>query len=47
MPDIISRQRLMKKVLDRWENEGGRIIAEHAAETRGSVQNERIDENKQ
>lgn len=28
MPDYISRQRLKKKVLDRWENEGGRLCAD-------------------
>lgn len=28
MPDYISRQILKKKVLDRWENEGGRIFAD-------------------
>lgn len=27
MPDQITRKRLKKKVLDRWENEGGKIIA--------------------
>ena len=28
MPDPIARKRLKKKMLDRWENEGGRIAAE-------------------
>lgn len=28
MPDNISRQHLMKKLLDRWENEGGRIYVD-------------------
>ena len=28
MPDCITRKRLKKKVLDRWENEGGKIRAE-------------------
>jgi hypothetical protein len=28
MPDQISRKRLKKKMLDRWENEGGRISAD-------------------
>lgn len=27
MPDNIEKQRLKKKMLDRWENEGGRIVA--------------------
>lgn len=29
MPDSIARKRLKKKMLDRWENEGGRIADEH------------------
>ena len=28
MPDPIERKRLKKKMLDRWENEGGRIGAD-------------------
>ncbi|HKO95684.1 MAG TPA: hypothetical protein VJU86_01740 [Pyrinomonadaceae bacterium] len=28
MPDPISRKRLKKKMLDRWENEGGAIAAD-------------------
>ncbi len=28
MPDYITRKRLKKKMLDRWENEGGMIPAE-------------------
>ena len=28
MPDRIERKRLKKKMLDRWENEGGRIITD-------------------
>lgn len=27
MPDFISRKKLKKKVLDRWENEGGKFSA--------------------
>lgn len=27
MPDYISRKKLKKKVLDRWENEGGKVSA--------------------
>jgi hypothetical protein len=27
MPDPIGRKRLKKKMLDRWENEGGRLAA--------------------
>lgn len=28
MPDPIARKRLKRKMLDRWENEGGRIAAD-------------------
>jgi hypothetical protein len=28
MPDYNARKRLKKKMLDRWENEGGRIAAD-------------------
>ncbi len=28
MPDNIERRRLKKKMLDRWENEGGRVAAD-------------------
>ena len=28
MPDRVARKRLKKKMLDRWENEGGRIAAD-------------------
>jgi hypothetical protein len=28
MPDPIARKRLKKRMLDRWENEGGRIATE-------------------
>jgi len=28
--DDVNRKRLKKKVLDRWENEGGRIVADPA-----------------
>jgi hypothetical protein len=27
MPDFVSRKKLKKKVLDRWENEGGQLSA--------------------
>jgi hypothetical protein len=30
MPDDNARKRLKKKMLDRWENEGGRIAADSA-----------------
>lgn len=28
MPDPVARKRLKKRMLDRWENEGGRIAAD-------------------
>ena len=28
MPDPIARKRLKKKMIDRWENEGGRVAAD-------------------
>jgi hypothetical protein len=30
MPDPVARKRLKKKMLDRWENEGGAIAADTA-----------------
>ena len=32
MPDPLARKRLKKKMLDRWENEGGRIAVDTAAD---------------
>ena len=46
MPDQIARKRLKKKMLDRWENEGGRITEPTSAdETRPTSDHE--DEGKQ
>ncbi len=28
MPDFVSKKKLKKKVLDRWENEGGNLSAD-------------------
>ncbi|MCW5961613.1 MAG: hypothetical protein KIS76_15725 [Pyrinomonadaceae bacterium] len=28
MPDFVSRKKLKKKVVDRWENDGGKIVAD-------------------
>ena len=36
MPDPIARKRLKKKVLDRWENEGGRISADPTSVDEGT-----------
>lgn len=38
MADDISRKRLKKKVLDRWENEGGRLYDEKTETTESSMQ---------
>lgn len=32
MPDFVSRKRLKKKVLERWENEGGKLSADKAGD---------------
>jgi hypothetical protein len=37
MPDRISRKRLKKKVLDRWENEGGRLCDEETKTTQSGT----------
>ena len=45
MPDPIERKRLKKKMLDRWENEGGRIVADSAGtdDTKPPNEHERKD----
>jgi len=40
MPDPIERKRLKKKMLDRWENEGGRIAADPAGSDDAGLTNE-------
>jgi hypothetical protein len=42
MPDPIARKRLKKRMLDRWENEGGRI----APDTTSADANRPTSENK-
>ena len=42
MPDPVARERLKKKMLDRWENEGGSI----AADTTGADATSRSGEDK-
>ena len=37
MPDPIARKRLKKKMLERWENEGGRIAADQSADQTGAT----------
>jgi hypothetical protein len=40
MPDPIARKRLKKKMLDRWENEGGALAADTTAAGEGSLTSE-------
>ena len=40
MPDPITRKRLKKKMLDRWENEGGRIANDTTSEDASSPNSE-------
>ena len=46
MPDPIERKRLKKKMLDRWENEGGRIDPDSAGadDTKPTSDDERQDQ---
>ena len=47
MPDQIARKRLKKKVLDRWENEGGRISADPTCADEGRPASAHEGEGKQ
>ena len=44
MTDDITRKRLKKKVLDRWENEGGRIVADPLGADEGGQKSDRKGE---
>ena len=44
MPDNIERKRLRKKMLDRWENEGGRIAADSVIADQSNPANQREGE---
>lgn len=46
MPDPVTRKRLKKKMLDRWENEGGSLGGDAAAEDR-STKEQRVRKGKQ
>jgi hypothetical protein len=46
MDDEITRKRLKKKVLDRWENEGGRIVADPAGSDEGGPKKSHRGEHK-
>lgn len=44
MPDQIERKRLKKKMLDRWENEGGRVAADPVIADQSNAANQREGE---
>ena len=44
MPENIERKRLRKKMLDRWENEGGRIAADSVIADQSNPANQREGE---
>ena len=47
MPDKIARKRLKKKMLDRWENEGGRISTEPTTADKAEPTNDHPSEGKE
>lgn len=47
MPEQIARKRLKKKMLDRWENEGGRISADPTSADEGTPTSSHKDEGQQ
>ena len=47
MPDQIARKRLKKKMLDRWENEGGMISADPTSADEGTPTSSHKGEGKQ
>ena len=47
MPDNIERKRLKKKMLDRWENEGGKVSTEPTTADKGEPTNDHLSEDKQ
>ena len=47
MPDPIARKRLKKKMIDRWENEGGKIAADPGDAGNTKPRSERKGEAKQ
>jgi hypothetical protein len=44
MTDDITAKRLKKKVLDRWEDEGGRIVADPAGAAQGRPKCDHVGE---
>ena len=47
MADYIARKRLKKKMLDRWENEGGKVSSEQITADKGGPSNDHPSEGKQ
>lgn len=47
MPDYIARKRLKKKMLDRWENEGGKVSSEQTTADKEVPTNDHPREGKQ
>ena len=47
MPDYVARKRLKKKMLDRWENEGGKVSSEQTTAGKDGTTNDRPSEGKQ
>ena len=47
MPDQIARKRLKKKMLDRWENEGGSISTDPASADNGRPTSDHEGDRKQ
>jgi hypothetical protein len=47
MPDNSERKRLKKKMLDRWENEGGRITADPVIANESNPASQRKGKNSQ
>ena len=47
MPDYAARKRLKKRMLDRWENEGGKVISEQTTADTDPSTNDSPSEGKQ
>lgn len=47
MPDYTARKRLKKKMLDRWENEGGRVSTERSTADKSGPTTDHRSERKQ
>ena len=47
MPNEVERKRLKKKMLDRWENEGGRIAADSSIASQSNSASEPDGEGRQ